>query len=407
MNLPLIPFAPDLLHCPGMGEAQRMAIPAAPHPEVLMLRSRQAVVAAFAQGRIDVPREYGTTWNCERDGRDMLRMSGPKLTRIHQIIGPITAQNSSSELAAIRRRARKLARQLDSSAGPVDIITQYVEPFIGAEVARDMGVPSDEWDTRIYGPTNIVLGLRESDAARDAILAEWSGIYDYCHPLVEQRRRNPDQSAVSRAVSAMHKAGFSDREIGHVIATFLTGYPTPVPVLSTCIAELLSEPDALSACRRSRGLYALTLRETIRRSANFAYGSPRLITDELRLKPPGGPELTIAAGTVVVPNVRRALNDPAEVDEPETFNPTRPGVSKFSLAYGTGPHRCPFVWRSFHWMLIGLEEFCQAHPRARLAHAGEPVRGLLALPSGYWVTGLGTGPRAGRPPRLPQLSGSR
>lgn len=377
---------------------------AAPHPEVLMLTSRRTAVAAFGYGRIDVPREYGTTWNCERDNLDMLRMSGPKLTRIHQVIGPVTAQNPASELAGIRRRAAALARRLDSSAGPVDIITQYVEPFIGAEVVRDFGVPSDDWDARIYRPTNIVLGLRESDDARDAIRAEWAGIYDYCHPLVEYRRRSTDHSVVSRSVTALHQAGFDDRQIGHVIATFLTGYPTPVPVLSACIAELLARPQALADCRRDPGGYAMALREIIRQNANFAYGSPRLITDDLPIRSGGGPELTIKAGTVVVPNVRRALNDPAEAADPETFNMTRPGISKFSLAYGTGPHRCPFVWRSFHWMLIGLEEFCRAHPGARLAYAGERTRGLLALPKGYWVTGLGTsGP--GGPGGMSGMSG--
>jgi pulcherriminic acid synthase len=357
-----------------------MRIPAAPHPDVLMLTSRRTAVAGLCYGRINVEREYGTTWNNERDPRDLLRRSGPELTRIHQVIEPVTGPIRPERREAARLRARQLATAIDLSDGPVDIITSYVEPFIAGEVVRDMGVPYEDWESKINGPTDIVLGLRESDDAQHAIQERWHDIYDYCHGLTADKLQHPDGSIVSQAAAALRRAGFEFGDIAHVVATFLTGYPTPVSVLSTVIAELLSQPEARAACLAHPEYYELALREAMRKSANFAYGSPREITSEISFG-----DVVIPAGSVVIPHVARALNDPTVISHPERFDMMRPQAGKWSLAYGTGPHRCPFVRSSFATMLVGLTEFCQAHPGAELVPPGDLNRGLLPMPKSYEV----------------------
>jgi pulcherriminic acid synthase len=357
-----------------------MRIPAAPHPDVLMLTSRRTAVAGLCYGRINVEREYGTTWNNERDPRDLLRRSGPELTRIHQVIEPVTGPIRPERREAARLRARQLATAIDLSDGPVDIITSYVEPFIAGEVVRDMGVPYEDWESKINGPTDIVLGLRETDDAQHAIQERWHDIYDYCHGLTADKLQHPDGSIVSQAAAALRRAGFEFGDIAHVVATFLTGYPTPVSVLSTVIAELLSQPEARAACLAHPEYYELALREAMRKSANFAYGSPREITSEISFG-----DVVIPAGSVVIPHVARALNDPTVISHPERFDMMRPQAGKWSLAYGTGPHRCPFVRSSFATMLVGLTEFCQAHPGAELVPPGDLNRGLLPMPKSYEV----------------------
>jgi len=371
---PVVSFEHENLHCPAQaGETAVMEL-APTGASITMLLSRRAAVAGLSHpgARIDPPAQFATTWNCARSPRDMLRMNGPELTRIHQTIGVITVRNSPARLADLRDRAKRAARRLDPS-GPAYLISQYCEKYIGEVVASDMGVPVSHWRPFILKPTNTVLGLRMTLKSPDAVTKAWAQIYKYVDRIIVQKIRRPDSSVVSRTVAALQAAGFSPDAIRGVIATYLTGYPTPVSVLAEAIAWLLSRPAMLAACLARPALFAVALNEALAVAGNFAYASPRLMTADVRLGPPTGPPLVIPAGTVVIPNVRRAL-----------WENTR----KFTLAWGTGPHRCPFVWRSWEQLLTGLTEFCQAHPNAHLVRAGARIPGLLALPEVYDVAGL-------------------
>ncbi len=207
------------------------------------------------------------------------------------------------------------------------------------------------------------------------------------HGLVDARRAQPADDVISRLIAAdLALPGeavrpLTDREVVlNARLIMIAGGGTSWRQMGIALFALLSHPEAMGAVRADAAKIETAIEESTRWVANSGLFC-RLVTRDTVVE--GVP---IPEGAVVEVWLNAANRDPAQWDDPDHFDLTRPPSNH--LGFGIGQHRCLGLNVARAEMEVGIKAVLDAFPDIRLdpeAQApfitgGLEQRGVSGLP---------------------------
>jgi cytochrome P450 len=198
-------------------------------------------------------------------------------------------------------------------------------------------------------------------------------VVDILTPIVEARRRSPQDDLISVLVEAemtddegvTHR--LSDPEVySFALLLLAAGSGTTWKQMGITLTALLQRPDLLAAVKEDRELLRPVLEESLRWMPTDPMFS-RWTADDTRFH-----GVDIPKGSVVHICLAAANRDPSRWERPDEFDPSRP--QKPSFGVGTGPHMCLGMHVARAEILTAIEALFDRLPNLRLDPDAEPPR---------------------------------
>lgn len=298
--------------------------------------------------------------------RQMQMKDGSEHLRLRRQAGPgFSPQALDAWRPAIRRTMDLLLERVQAH-GRMDVvkdISYELPPIIIAEL---LGIPAEHrerfqaWAAPMAAFTNPAPGadmLALAKAANSGILE----LSHYLADVVEKRRHNPGQDALSLIVNAQEQGKMSlDELVANAIVILSAGHLTTTDQISNAVHDLLAHPEQFQKLREDPSLLKSTVEEVIRFNPAVPWTFRIAVRDfELRGR-------TIKAGAVVFLGLAAANRDPAVFPEPDQFDITRDSVHQKHMAFGFGPHHCLGAGLARRELEIVIEELLHRMPGLRL-----------------------------------------
>lgn len=274
--------------------------------------------------------------------KSILRANPPEHGRMRSLMSRVfTPRRIAGLEPAIVRATDALLDDLLSTtaaAGSVDFMDRLAFPLPVTVICELLGVPPA--DRAAFRPLasdlTDALELTFGDSVSDAATRAAEELADYFDPLVEAKRRRPDDGLVSAlvAVRDAEDGRLSDEElVANLITLLVAGFETTTGLLGNGMSVLLDRPEIAAALRDGGPAVAGFVEEVLR------HDSPVQLTTRIAR----GDGLTAAGrpvpeGTGVVVLIGAANRDPGRYDDPDSFDPTRSDIRP--LRFGAGAHVC-------------------------------------------------------------------
>jgi cytochrome P450 len=185
----------------------------------------------------------------------------------------------------------------------------------------------------------------------------------YLRDLLRLRRADPGEDLMSGLI-AVEEAGDQLTE-EEIVATcnllLIAGHETTVNLIANGALALLRHPEHWAALGQDSSRASAIIEETLR------YDPPVQLVSRV-----AGEDMSIGEQGVRVPKgdtmlllLAAAHRDPAVIERPDEFNPTRDSVRH--LAFGLGPHFCLGAPLARLEATVALSALTKRFPNARLA----------------------------------------
>ena len=219
---------------------------------------------------------------------------------------------------------------------PWDVIESIGIPLPVTAIAELLGIESSRmadfkhWSDMLVATST---GELRDDPIGNGFLENMGDLRSYMTPIIEARRRNPQDDLISILVDPRHEDTLDEPAVmGFVILLLAAGNETTTNLIGNATVALLRNPDQLDAVAQDPSLIPGLVEETLR------YDGPvqilfRKATQDTKI---AGQE--IAAGDLVVPLLGSANRDARVFDEPDRFDVTR--STKGHVGFGFGVHFC-------------------------------------------------------------------
>jgi len=230
---------------------------------------------------------------------------------------------------------------LDALAGrPVfDLLEEVAWPIPIMGVSELLGVPTTDqhllhrWTQAITAVDELPLEfdlLPAAGRAADEFLA-------YVADLVDDRGRRPGEDLISGLIAAEADGQSLTRDelLSMVVLILLAGHDTTASLISTALWLLLGHPDQADLVRQDPDAVDGAIEETLRHVGplQVASGGGRWPHEAVTIG-----DTVIEPGTPVRLLLGSANRDPAQFEDPDTFDIRRPPFRH--LAFGRGLHVC-------------------------------------------------------------------
>jgi cytochrome P450 len=302
-------------------------------------------------------------------GRTMLAMDGDE-HRAHRDLVARAFRASAIERWADEVIAPSVHALLDGIAprGKADLVPELTARFPVQVIAAILGVPVDDYDLFQHWADDITLGPRNPARSRAASKA----MTEYLAPIVEERRRRPQDDLLSDLVTAEvdgHRLD-DDHLYGFLRLLLPAGAETTYRMLGNCLAALLTHPDVLAEVTADRALLPGIVEETLRWETSVT------MTNRETTRPVELAGCPIPKGAVMLVLTGSANRDDDVYDDADEWNPHRPAHPH--LAFGTGRHQCLGMHLARLELRIALDAVLDRLPGLRCDPAFPPpeIRGL-------------------------------
>lgn len=260
----------------------------------------------------------------------------------------------------------------------VDLVRDFTARFPYLVISRLLGLPRDRED-EFHAWALALLSYRE-DPERGRQARE--SLSDFLIPIVEARRRDPQNDVISELLQAeVDGRKLSDEEVfSHVRLLFPTGGETTHGSLGNLLSALFLHDGAWQRIVRNPGDIPAAVAEGLRYDTPIAV-LPRLSRSEpTRLR-----GLAIPADSWVLFAIAGANRDPEVVRDPDRFDLDR--VQPPNLVFGRGAKSCPGLHLARRNMAVALEVLTRRLPDLELVdgEAALPRRTVLRAPAALRV----------------------
>jgi cytochrome P450 len=255
--------------------------------------------------------------------------------------------------------------------GQFDVIESLAHPLPVAVICRLLGVPMEDEPQFSSASTLLAQGLDpfvtfsgETQGLEERLQAGlW--LRGYLRELLEQRRSKPADDLMSALISVEESGDQLTEE--EIVATcnllLIAGHETTVNLIANAILAMLRNREHWSALSADPGRAPAIIEETLR------YDPPVQLASRV-----AGADMTIGQsripkGDIMMILLAAAHRDPAVVQRPDEFDPTRGTIRH--LAFGHGPHFCLGAPLARMEAAVALSAVTKRFPDARLAD--EPV----------------------------------
>lgn len=269
----------------------------------------------------------------QEEGRSIISMDPPRHQQMRSLV---TQALSARTIAQMEPRIQQIADDLLGKIGeqePVDFMEKLASPLPVIVIAELLGLPSEDWPLFKKWTDAQVHGRGGQDGTQQILTS-------YFFQFVEQRRQHPDQSVISRLLSAEidGKRLTSPELFSFFLTLLVAGNVTTTNLLGNAMLCFHLFPDALAQLRRNPALTVNAIEEILRYMspsrvlAHDRVGS-RLVKKDTELA-----GCHLHQGDVVRPIIPSANFDERQFVEPEDFvierHPNR------HIAFGHGIHFC-------------------------------------------------------------------
>lgn len=308
-------------------------------------------------------------------GKTFISMDDPNQHRLFRKLATPAFRSravASYEEAGLRALAIELVERIDAGA-EFDLMPDFVARFPYLVITRLLGLPREgedefhEWAIKM---------LRIGD---DPVAAAMAGkeLTQFLAPVVEARRRHPENDVISELLAAeVDGRALTDEEIySHVRLLLPTGGETIHGSLGNLIYALLTHDGAWARVRDDRSLVPLAVDEGLRWETPIAV-LPRMSRSE----PIEYCGTEIPADSWVMFAIAGANRDPSVFKNPDAFEIGR--NTQESLTFGRGVKACPGMHLARRNMGVALEVLLERFPDLELVdrEAAIPVRSTLRCP---------------------------
>jgi cytochrome P450 len=353
--------------------------------EVVIVTTQKDVTAVLGRnsfGVADVPGECAPSGALFQAPDGPLRLDMPHIKALRAIINPLlTPEGAGVDEADLAQKGSAFADKIMTDDSMHDL-TRYTTLFLRAALKQVTGMTDDDqifFNLLAGSALNTVstFGRRDSSEIIDEFSDRWQSLYGFCSDLIVRTRHNPNQQLLlAKLIGALEGAGITGDRLLHSFTGVLNGFTTVAPVMNVCISELARSPQLVKHCIENPDQWRPTIEELLRTKAHFGFALPRIALQDIQLDD----GTTLSKGTVVLPSLTGALNDPEAVINPQEFDPHK--KAKRSLAFGGGPHFCPAAELSLVWLKVGLQSLFTAYPELELQNPQGTfyTRGSLRAP---------------------------
>lgn len=329
-----------------------------------------------ARGRADTP--------AGRAVRHMVTfLDPPEHTRLRRLLAQVLNEQLAEDL---RGRIRQVARDLlapHRGRGGMDLIADFAAPLPLQVIADMLGVPPADrarvkaWSASFFS----IFAPLPDEAAYRRLNEAIEDFRAYLQGLVEARRRQPGDDAISRLVQARDADDrLSEEELLTAgILLFANGEETLVHLIGNGVHALLRHPPQWARLRDEPGGVRAAVEE-LQRFDTPTQAVGRTCTEPVTLA--GG---TLPAGAPVYLMIGAAHRDPRRHARPDELDIGR--ADREHLGFGAGRHACLGAGLARVEAQEALAALLQFAPNLALASgpalAWRPdvfVRGLLSLP---------------------------
>lgn len=220
--------------------------------------------------------------------------------------------------------------------GGMDAVPDLAAALPVGVIAEMLGVPRE--DRHLFKHwTDMILGFQGVNKPSEECLARaQQGLVElrpYLADMIADRRRSPRADLMSKFAAASADGSMSEAELINTCVTLFTaGHETTLSLISNTVLLLLTHREQLAALRREPDLLKPMIEESLR------YESPvsrqtRLMKQDVQLR-----GKTLRRGEIVFQMLNAANRDPAQFDDPDTFDIRR--AENRHVAFGYGPHFC-------------------------------------------------------------------
>ncbi len=253
--------------------------------------------------------------------------------------------------------------------GRLEIIADLAYPLPVAVICRLLGVPIEDEPKFSWASALLAQGLDPFIAFTgqpqgfEERLEAGLWLRGYLRDLLRLRRADPGEDLMSGLI-AVEEAGDQLTE-EEIVATcnllLIAGHETTVNLIANGALALLHHPEHWAALGQDSSRASAIIEETLR------YDPPVQLVSRV-----AGEDMSIGEQGVRVPKgdtmlllLAAAHRDPAVIERPDEFNPTRDSVRH--LAFGLGPHFCLGAPLARLEATVALSALTKRFPNARLA----------------------------------------
>lgn len=215
--------------------------------------------------------------------------------------------------------------------GEVDLVREFNFRFPIQVIANMLGVPSE--DSGLFLRRSIEMISIAVNVERG--LAASAALKDYLAPIVEERRKDPQDDLISvLATAEVDGHTLPDENIYGFLRLLLpAGAETTYRLLGNVLFGLLTNPEQLEELKANRDLMPGAIEEALRWEAPVQQTARQVMVDGIEI---GG--VPIAKGDSVNVSMGAANRDETKYDDPDRFDIHRVGPPH--LAFGGGAHYC-------------------------------------------------------------------
>ncbi len=271
---------------------------------------------------------------------------------------------------------------IDRLAGPgsglVDLVEQLALPFASLSLGRLLAIADDEAIRlgRLARQVGVVFEQFATAGQHRALAASGEDLVSRLATVLAGRRDGGPENLLASLASP---AGSDETEqLGAAVLLFGAGFDSPASMIGLGTKLLLDHPWQARLVADQAGLASRAVAEILR------YEPPVQLVVRTALEPTELLDIQIPAGSMVLGLIAAANRDPAQVEQPETFDVTREQVS--SLSFGAGPHYCLGAYLAALQGEVLFPRLLRRFPGLRLAgppvyrSPGSTLRGLESLP---------------------------
>ena len=312
-------------------------------------------------GGIDAPPHLKPFYDLETNS--MLEREPPVHTRLR---GLVLRAFTSRRINGLAPEIAALSHQLiDDMGANVDLLPTFAERLPVIIIARLLGVPEDHADQLLIWSHDMVAMYqsRRDRAIEDRAIAAVNAFTAFLHDIIAARRKAPQDDLISELIAARddHDRLTEAELISTCILLLNAGHEATVHTIGNGIKALLEAgPEAIAVLRTNPGAVA----EEILRFDPPLHVFQRIAQQDVEVF-----GHCFQTGDRVALILGSAGRDPAVVDAPDRFDPTR--IKPQHLAFGGGLHFCVGAPLARLELAVALPILFARHPALCLADETE------------------------------------
>jgi cytochrome P450 len=276
----------------------------------------------------------GRMW--DRATTSLLSLDGVEHHRLRRLVCKAFTPRSTARLqTTIVDVITELVDQV-TSTGRCDVVADITRRYPIPIICGLLGAPRRDWQL-LSDWADDIFKIFNWNAANDepVIMAASDQLDAYLDDMIAERRHNLTDDLISELIRAEDDGDrLTTEEMRKLAGTLLmAGTDTTRNQLAAAVGDLCDHPEQWALLAEHPELAPQAVEELMRHSPGI-FTAMRIATEDVQLG-----EVTIPAGTFVLPNVASANRDPAVYDDPDRLDITRTNPQA-PLSFGGGIHHC-------------------------------------------------------------------